>query len=74
MRNIEERAPRKCPLYPQERTFSEAALMSAKCHKRTLAAGASQTVAMISPLRLSSRRRDLLLVNHAMRQGCNKAA
>jgi hypothetical protein len=26
----------KCPLYPQERTFSEGAFMSAKCHKRTL--------------------------------------
>ncbi len=24
-----------CPLYPQERTFSEAAYMSAKCQKRT---------------------------------------
>jgi len=25
-----------CPLYPRKRTFSEAAQMSAKCHKRTL--------------------------------------
>ena len=25
----------RCPLYPQERTFSEAGKMSAKCQKRT---------------------------------------
>ena len=31
-----------CPLYPQERTFSEAAQMSAKCQKRTLADRAKQ--------------------------------
>ena len=35
MHHIVGRDPRKCPLYPQERTFSEAAWMSAKCHKRT---------------------------------------
>jgi hypothetical protein len=37
MLRMEGRAPRKCPLYPQKRTFSEAAQMSAKCHKRTWA-------------------------------------
>jgi len=36
--------PRKCPLYPQKRTFSEAAQMSAKCHKRTLAAPGGRIV------------------------------
>jgi hypothetical protein len=36
MRRIEGRVPRKCPLYPRKRTFSEGAHMSAKCQKRTL--------------------------------------
>jgi len=35
MRRIEGRAPRKCPLCPQEQTFSEARSMSAKCQKQT---------------------------------------
>jgi hypothetical protein len=35
MLRMEGRAPRKCPLYPQKRTFSEAAQMSAKCQERT---------------------------------------
>jgi len=49
----------RCPLYPQERTFSEAAWMSAKCQKRTFSPSPHQAFGAVLVLHAGAAQMSL---------------